>query len=128
MNTEDLERLNQLEGYLNFSLTFASRDAELLKLFNSLGARGKFWAEAGFAGTPDKLLPLLATLYESFTLTMPIFYKASFIREYEVHFGKTWIDKDYPNLTAPKLSKDAPADGDDWWTTELNGLRGYRRL
>lgn len=125
MDAKDVAQLRRLEEYLNFSLDFASRNDELLLIFSGLSAKGRFWAEAGLAQTSDKLLPLMATLYRSFTLAMPIQYKVEFIKEFEVHFGRTWTDNDYAELVVAKCKKANFVDMDDWWTTELRELRGY---
>lgn len=127
MDAKDIAQLRRLEEYLNFSLDFASRNDELLLLFSGLSAKGRFWAEAGLAQTADKLMPLMANLYRSFTLAMPLLYKAEFIKEFEAHFGKTWIDADYSELAGNRLSKVKAVDIEDWWTTELRELRGYTK-
>ena len=95
MDAKDIAQLRRLEEFLNFSFEFANRNDELLLLFSGLSSKGRFWAEAGLTGTADKLLPVMANLYRSFTLAMPLLYKAEFIKEFEAHFGKTWIDADY---------------------------------
>ena len=127
MNAKDIAQLRLLEEYLNFSLDFASRNDELLLLFSGLSSKGQFWAEAGLTGTAEKLLPMMANLYRSFTLAMPLLYKAEFIKEFEAHFGKTWIDADYAELVGTRLNKAKLVDTVDWWTTELSELRGYRK-
>ena len=127
MNAKDIAQLRLLEEYLNFSLDFASRNDELLSLLNGLSAKGRFWAEAGLAGTAEKLLPMMANLYRSFTLALPIHYKVEFIKDFEVHFGRTWIDRDYTELAGAKWREANFVDKVDWWTTELSELRGYRK-
>ena len=127
MDAKDIAQLRRLEEYLNFSLEFASRDDDLLLIFSALSAKGRFWVEAGLAGTVDKLLPIMATLNRSFTLAMPIHHKVDFIKEFEIHFGRTWTDSDYAELLEAKRRKANYIDMDDWWTTELRELRGYRK-
>ena len=127
MDAKDIAQLRRLEEYLNFSLEFASRNDELLLLFSGLSSKGRFWAEAGLAQTADKLIPLMANLYRSFTLAMPIHYKVDFIKEFEAHFGRTWTDSDYAELFEAKRRKANYIDMDDWWTTELRELRGYTK-
>ena len=125
MDAKDIAQLRLLEEYLNFSLDFASRNDELLLLFSGLSAKGRFWAEAGLAQTADKLIPLMANLYRSFTLAMPIHHKVKFIKEFEMQFGRTWIDRDYTELVGARWRKANVVYMDDWWTTELRELRGY---
>lgn len=127
MDAKTVAQLRLLEEYLNFSLEFASRNEELLLLFSGLSSKGRFWIEIGLAQTADKLLPVMATLYRSFTLAMPLLYKADFIKEFEARFGKTWIDADYAELVGARWRKASHVDMDDWWTTELSETRGYRK-
>ena len=122
MNEKEIAKLKHLEEHLGFCLEFAKQDEASMELFARLGAVGAFWANSGLASTADKLAPLMSNQYRFFALLMPVQQKVRFAKEYEAHFGKPWIDEGYAIPTSPRST---PNESMDWWTTELNELRGY---